>query len=383
MTPSRRRPANHRPSPGVASPGRAGRWRDGFGPLTALAAAVGLLCALAAARAAFLLLAPLDIRPAVETEVARGTNTARIAEQLESSGVVRSARALVFLSRIKRNDRAIHLGRHRFEGRMTPAEVLEELLNPSRDTVRVTMPEGLNMLEMAVVLERAGLVSADDYLAAACDERFLREVGAAAEANCSEGYLCPDTYMLTPGMEARAIVRLQYRRFRQVLAELASSMDGAAIASSLDASEEDRTAGARAEEATLNEIVTLASIIEKESYLAEERPLIGSVFTNRLKRKMKLQADPTVIYGIVASGREWNGNITKRDLQENTRYNSYYHRGLPPGPICNPGRGALAAALHPAETDYLYFVARKDGSHEFSRSVRDHNRAVRKYQLRH
>ena len=173
----------------------------------------------------------------------------------------------------------------------------------------------------------------------------------------TEGYLFPDTYVLSKGMGARQILDLMINRFWQVFNSLVQGRD-------LPMS--------------IREIVTLASIVEKETGLAEERPVIASVFLNRLKKRMRLESDPTVIYDL----KDFDGNLTKKHLQAPSPYNTYRHLGLPPGPIANPGRASLEAVLKPAQTSYLYFVSKNDGSHFFSSTLKEHNRAVVRYQKR-
>ncbi len=316
---------------------------------------------LAVAALAYTPFAPVSVPGEIELEVAAGTPTRVVSRQLEDAGVIRNATALELLARVTRLDREVRFGKHVFSGRMSAVDVLVELTTPPRDTVRVTIPEGLSWREAAAIFEAAGVFSAADYQEAVCDPGLIRLAGAGPEANCTEGYLFPDTYELTPGMSALEVANMQVRQFREVIEELSP-------AEGLELSE--------------REIVTLASVIEKETSKPEEREIISAVFHNRLRRGMKLQADPTVIYGLPLSGQEWTGNLQRKHLRADIPYNTYVRRGLPPGPICNPGRGALAAAMNPADSKYLYFVARKDGSHRFSNTLAEHNKAVREHQLR-
>ena len=172
-----------------------------------------------------------------------------------------------------------------------------------------------------------------------------------------EGYLYPDTYLISRDLDARELVDLMVRRFWKVFNDLIRGQK---------------------RDMSLREIVTLASIVEKETGLAEERPVIASVFLNRLKKRMRLESDPTVIYGL----KNFDGNLKRKDLRTPNPYNTYTNHGLPPGPIANPGRESLMAVINPAETDYLYFVSRNDGSHCFSTTLKEHNRAVVRYQKR-
>jgi UPF0755 protein len=313
--------------------------------------------------------APLRIDPGVKLEVLPGQAPAEVAAALEQSGVVRSARGLLAMA-LTGKDRAIRHGLHSFEGAMSPAQVLRELARPPRPTVKLTIPEGLGWAEIAELLEKEGLANAEDYRRAVCDPAFLALAGASEAANCAEGYLFPDTYRLSPGMSAAAIARLQLARFREVIdALLAENPETAALHG-------DERSG------LIERTVVLASIIEKETWRNSERPIIASVFHNRLGRNMRLQADPTVIYGLRTSGVSWAGNLKREHLRRRGPYNTYTRNGLPAGPISNPGLETLRAALKPAKTDYLFFVARRDGTHAFSTTLAEHNRAVRTHQLR-
>jgi UPF0755 protein len=304
----------------------------------------------------FLLGAPVSVSPAIVFEIAPGEAATTVVERLRSQGVIRSPGVFLLMARSNRLDRAFRHGVHEFSGALTPERVLEELVRPPRAAVRITIPEGLTWRAVGRLLEDNEIVTAKDYYAAVCAPQFVAEAGAAGEANCAEGFLFPDTYDLTPGMTAEEIARLQLRHFHRVMGELLA---------------------ARSEKAEdVPRIVTMASVIEKETSAAAERGLVSSVFHNRLDRGMRLQADPTVIYGITVGGEEWNGENLHKHLREPTPYNSYTNKGLPPGPICNPGRDALRAALDPEASEYLYFVASGDGSHAFSKSLQEHNRAV-------
>jgi UPF0755 protein len=223
---------------------------------------------------------------------------------------------------------------------------------------RVTVPEGLGMKEIAQIFVEAKFGSLPRFLSVMQNGDLVADLDD--EASDLEGYLFPETYFLTTGSSESEIIELMLGNFRQFWT-----------------SENQR----RAKELgmTVREVVTLASLIEKETGLGQERPLVSSVFHNRLRMNMKLACDPTVIYA-VQRVKPYDGVIHQSDLQLDSPYNTYLYPGLPPGPIANPGRLAIEAALFPAESDYLYFVSRNDGSHVFSKGYRDHARAVRKYQ---
>jgi UPF0755 protein len=355
---------------------------------SSLVATVLVILLAAGLRLAYLMTANVTVIPPVELDVKAGATAGQIAAELEERHVIRDARALAILARLLGRDRDIRHGEHRFAGRIDAADVLHELMRTPTATVRVTIPEGLTWREVASLLDSAGIVSADDYAEAVCDPAFIAAAGAGDEANCSEGYLFPDTYALAPGMTAAAIAGIQLKRFQEVIEELLPSTSlpaPNALLSPSDVAAADFREVADdgpARNALIRNAVVLASIIEKETSRDQERPVISSVFHNRLLRGMLLQADPTVIYGLIVSGAEWDGNLTRKDLREPLPYNTYVSPGLPPGPICNPGRESLRAALHPASTPYLYFVARGDGTHQFSKTLREHNRAVAQYAKR-
>jgi UPF0755 protein len=347
----------------------------------------------------------------VEFEVAPGERTRAIADRLESEGIVRRAEVFLLAARLHGGDRRIRHGRHEFEGTLTLAAVLEELARTPKPILRVTIPEGLTVRDIAALLERSGAGDASAYLAVACSEEFRRLVQAPVAASCAEGFLFPDTYDLLPGLSPGTIVDLQHRRFLEVVGRLLGppptaeepAMAGAEEAVDVVAAQEqDPSAdpgrassagaappgkrpvdllGAEDDPERPARILTLASIIEKETGVPSERRRIAGVFYNRLRLGMRLQTDPTVIYGVIDSGEPWDGNLTRAHLRTPTPYNTYTNAGLPPAPICNPGRAAVEAALDPEETPFLYFVSRGDGSHEFSRNLDEHNRAVRRYQL--
>jgi UPF0755 protein len=323
----------------------------------------------------FLLGAPVSVVPAVEFEISPGEPASKVVERLAGEGVIRSPRIFLLMARMNGLDRAFRHGVHEFSGALTPEKVLAELVRPPRAAVRITIPEGLTWREIGRLLEENEIVAADDYYEAVCDPEFLRLAQVSPRANCAEGVLFPDTYDLTPGMTAREIARLQLRHFRQVMRELLAAHEDVNTAPELAAATEDPIG----DPAEIRRITTMASVIEKETSVGTERDLVASVFYNRLRRGMKLQADPTVIYGLVAAGEEWDGTGLHKHLRIPSPYNSYTNKGLPPGPICNPGRAALEAAVEPAESDYLYFVAAGDGSHAFSTNLRDHNRAVARF----
>jgi UPF0755 protein len=227
--------------------------------------------------------------------------------------------------------------------------------------INVTFPEGLTALEMSKIFESHRLGPASAFVDAARQPAAIHDVDPAARD--LEGYLFPETYAIPRKIDASKLVTQMVSAFERALTP---QMREAAAARQL----------------TVRQLVTLASIVEKETAKAEERPLVAAVYVNRLRLGMPLQCDPTVIYALTRAGR-YDGNLHKVDLSYDSPYNTYRYPGLPPGPIASPGRAALEAAAQPADVDYLYFVSRNDGSHEFARTLAEHNRNVLKYQVQY
>ncbi len=292
---------------------------------------------------------------AVRIDVEAGEPFVVTARKLEDARLVPSALAVRLWARWRQIDRQIQHGAYEFKEPLSPIAMLEKMRTGEAMVLRVTLPEGATSRDLAATLERAGLGKAATYLALVDDPEFTRSLGISASR--LEGYLFPDTYAFSPLDPPKKVLAAFVDRFRHVFTP--------------EMEAEGKTAGF-----TIHQIVTLASVVEKETGREEERPLVSAVLRNRLKIGMPLQADPTVIYGI----EHFNGNLTRKDLETPTPYNTYTQPGLPPGPIANPGRPSLIAALRPADVKYLYFVARDDGTHEFNVDLAEHNRAVNRYQ---
>ncbi len=252
-------------------------------------------------------------------------------------------------------------GSYTFTRPVTPHDVLVHLERGSSVLYPVTLREGLSLYEIADELQRQGWRGDDDIVALCLDREFVASLGISGPS--LEGYLFPDTYFLSRSQSGRSVLKMMVDRFFQVWTELETQYG-------------DSDAPGGKMKLSQHELVTLASIVEKETGLAEERPQIAGVFYNRLQKRMRLQADPTVIYGVEA----FDGNLTKRDLRTPSAYNTYLFSGLPPGPIANPGKEALRAVFAPLAGEWLYFVARGDGSHQFSNNLKDHSRAVYEFQ---
>jgi UPF0755 protein len=276
--------------------------------------------------------------------------------QLEAAGIVRDPLRFRLLARWHGFDRRIKAGEYRLSTAMTPLQLLRNLAEGRVVLIRLTIPEGFTLRQIADAVAETGLASSEAFFSAATDPEWTREQGIPADT--LEGYLFPDTYLFPRSVTVPKIIQTLLDRFHAVFRE--------------------EWRGRAAEMGfSVHEIVTLASIIERETGAPKERSRIAGVFHNRLRIGMRLQSDPTVIYGLA----DFDGNLTRAHLNTPTPYNTYQMAGLPPGPIASPGAAALEAALYPLETDELYFVSRGDGTHVFSTNLRDHNRAVRRFQL--
>ncbi len=331
---------------------RKSRRKGGFGAAGTLLVAVFVLL-VAAGAAAWLVYAPFG--PTAETfvEIAPGSSAVRIGRQLESAGVVRSQFAFDLVRWLMRGK--LRAGEYRFDHPATVEEVYSRIERGDVYTKTVIVPEGSTIFDIAARLEQAGFGTQQEFL-----EEQARQVGLVADldpgAKSLEGYLFPDTYRFARKTTSAQIAAAMVRRFRQQTAQL----------------------GLRE---NVHEVVTLASLVERETAVDAERPLVASVFENRLARHMPLMTDPSVIYGLELDG-QWTGTIHQSDLRRNTPYNTYLHIGLPPGPVANPGIRSLRAAMNPARTDYLYFVAagaNPQGRSLFSSTLEEHERNVAGY----
>lgn len=283
-----------------------------------------------------------------------GSGIRKLAAELESAGIIRSSWQFVLAARLRGQAASLKAGDYRFSDGMNAGEILRKLVRGEVDFRRFVLPEGYSIYQAAELLEQKGFFPAGEFLEACRDRELLdaRSIRAAS----AEGYLYPATYNLALKGTARMLVSQMLKRFDDAYGGIVRETgEGGGL--------------------SRHEVVSLASLIEKEAVTAGDRPLISSVFHNRLRIGMPLQSDPTAIYGLRAFG----GTVTAADVRRPSPYNTYLNRGLPPGPIGNPGVEALRAALQPARSDYIYFVARKDGTHQFSRTLAEHNRAVARY----
>jgi UPF0755 protein len=292
-------------------------------------------------------------------DVPSGASPRTIGVLLVGAGVVRDPLTFRVALWLSGDARRLQAGEYRFDRPMSVGDVIGKISRGEVDLLSVTFPEGLTIEESARIFESHGLGSAAEFLQAARDPAPIRSVDAAAPD--LEGYVFPETYAVPRSIGARGMVHAMVQRFT---AELTPDMRAAAAAKGW----------------TVRQLVTLASIVEKETARPDERPLVAAVYANRLKIGMGLQCDPTVIYALQKAGG-FDGNLRKDDLQFDSPYNTYRYPGLPPGPIAAPGRASLEAAAKPADVPYLYFVSRNDGSHAFASTLADHNRNVREFQV--
>ncbi len=307
------------------------------------------------------LLAPLadpPVEPIVHSvAVPEGASLQEVAALLEERGLIRSQTGFRILGKLTGADRRIRPGEYALHPGLGPLQILSDMVEGRVRLHPVTIPEGFSVAQVAARLAKQELVEERLFLALTEDREFIRTLDLKVPT--LEGYLFPTTYHFPKSANAREIIRTMVTFTRK------------AITPELRARAEEKGM-------SLHEVLTLASVIEKETGVASERPLISAVFHNRLRRGIPLQSDPTVIYAL----ESFDGNLRKRDLSVESPYNTYRIKGLPPGPIANPGAESIAAALHPAKAPYLYFVSRNDGTHHFSSTLAEHNRAVDKYQRR-
>jgi UPF0755 protein len=293
-------------------------------------------------------------------DIPSGSGTASMGRRLADMGVIRSASSFRLAVWMRGAGRRLQAGEYRFDRPMTTAEVVDKIARGDVYVRSITFREGLHMREMATLYESGGFGTAAEFLAAAKNAQLVHDLDA--DARDLEGYLFPDTYTLQRRTTAEQLVERMVNRFRKAWTP-----------------ELQQQAAARG--MNTRQLVTLASLVEKETGKAEERPIVAGVYANRLRIGMGLQCDPTVIYALILAGR-YDGNIRKGDLQIDSPYNTYRYAGLPPGPIAAPGAASLAAAANPADVPYLYFVSRNDGSHVFSTTLDEHNRNVNEFQRR-
>jgi UPF0755 protein len=328
--------------------GKAKLWGYGF-------FALFILIVLALSSYLHFLATPLGNGDVVKVfDFSSGYTMKKISEKLAESHIISNATLFSLYARLQKADEKVQAGTYRLSDAMSPPEILAKLVNGDVFEVRFAVPEGYSIFQIAELLEKQSIVARETFLKQCVNRTLLSKLGIPAKS--VEGFLSPRTYTIKPDTDATSLIEEMVAQFRLTY---------------------DRKFAKQASRVGLPEleVLTLASMIEKEAVIPAERPIIASVFHNRLKKNMPLQSDPTAVYGI----RAFAGKISKRDILRDTPYNTYRIKGLPPGPIGNPGEASIEAVLFPAQTPYLYFVARNDGSHHFSATLEEHNKAVEKY----
>jgi len=294
-------------------------------------------------------------------DIPSGASTRSIGDALVGNGVVRDEITYRLALWASGDARRLQAGEYRFDHPMAARDVLGKIARGEVFTIAITFPEGLTIAEMSKIFEGHGFGSAASFVAAAHDPALAKSFDPGARD--LEGYIFPDTYTVPRRTDANVLVHQMVERFEKVVTP-------------------DMRQAAADRGVTVRQLVTLASIVEKETAQPAERPEIAAVYSNRLKIGMPLQCDPTVIYALERVGK-FDGNLRRDDLAFDSPYNTYRYPGLPPGPIAAPGKASLEAAAHPADADYLYFVSRNDGSHAFARTLDEHNRNVQRYQVQY
>lgn len=294
-------------------------------------------------------------------DIPQGSGSAGIATRLANAGVVKDVTSFRLALWIGGSARRLQAGEYRFDRPMSARQVAEKIVRGEVYVRPIMFPEGLTIKQMAALYESKGFGEASAFVEAAKNAALVHSIDPVAKD--LEGYLFPDTYMLPRRATAEQLV-------------------GRMVASFLKALSPETIAMAAGRGLNIRELVTLASIIEKETGNESERPIVAAVYSNRLEIGMGLQCDPTVIYALERAGR-YDGNLTRENLQFDSPYNTYRYAGLPPGPIASPGRASLDAAANPPDSPYLYFVSKNDGSHAFATTLDEHNRNVYEYQIKY
>jgi len=289
--------------------------------------------------------------------IEKGTPSYQISRTLQQEGIIRHWYWFLAYLKVMRRSTHLQAGEYLFDQPLSIAHVAEKLIHGQVYYHEVTVPEGYSLFDIADLVQQKGLLAAEDFLQATCQVEKLADL-VSLKGNL-EGYLFPDTYRLTRGTRAEEFVAMMTSKFRDIYGNM------------LELPLRQSSYG-------LNEIMTMASLVEKETAVDEERPLVAAVYYNRLKKRMPLQCDPTVIYAAKLKG-EYRGKIYQSDLGIDSPYNTYRWLGLPPAPIANPGIQSIEAALEPAKVDYLYFVSNNNGGHVFSKTLTEHQKAVSSY----
>jgi UPF0755 protein len=301
-----------------------------------------------------------DDKTEILFDVAPGMNMSQVSNNLQTQGLIRNSRIFLFYARLQKMSSRIKVGEYSLNRAMSPDEIMSVIISGKSVARNFTVAEGLNIFDVAEIIEKSGFGTKQEFLSIVRDKEFIKSL-LSEDLESLEGYLFPETYKITKFDTTKMIITQMVKRFLSVWKEVEPL--------------------AKKTKWTRNQVVTFASIVEKETGAGFERPLVASVFHNRLIKKMKLQTDPTVLYGKALTLDQMPKNISKLDLQTPTRYNSYTNYGLPPTPISNPGKEAMLATLQPAKSKYLFFVSQNNGTHVFSESYQQHNKAVQSFQV--
>jgi UPF0755 protein len=295
----------------------------------------------------------------VFVDIPSGSGPSAIGDRLVKAGVIRDDLTYRTAILVSGRARSLKAGEYRFDSPMHALDVINKIARGDVYKRLLTFREGLTIAEMSQVYEEKGFGKAAEFRTAAENAKLIADIDPAARD--LEGYLFPETYSLPRDTPAAVVVDQMVAGFKKALTE-------------------DVRAAAKADGLTIRELVTLASLVEKETAAADERPLVAAVYRNRMKINMGMQADPTVIYALQKAG-QYRGNLSRENLQFDSPYNTYRYAGLPPGPIASPGRASLVAAAKPAAVDYLYFVSKNDGTHVFASNLDEHNKNVFTWQV--
>jgi UPF0755 protein len=297
--------------------------------------------------------APSPVTTETVVYIPQGAGVRDINTLLANQGLINDDIRFLALARLSGTSGRLRAGEYLIPPQLKPLQILQLLEKGEVIRHQVTIPEGMTVRQIAAILEQGNWIDPQRFIELTRNQEFIQALGFNLDS--LEGYLFPDTYSLTRGeVTEESLIAMMTSRFFSVWKEVTEN----------------------APDLVRHRIVVLASIVEKETGDPSERPLISRVFLNRLEKKMRLQSDPTVIYGLA----DFSGNLTRQDLERESLYNTYLIPGLPPGPICNPGKESIAAVLHPADAPYFYFVSKNNGTHHFSTTLKEHNQAVRKYQ---
>ncbi|MCX7820342.1 MAG: endolytic transglycosylase MltG [Brevinematales bacterium] len=293
-------------------------------------------------------------------EIKRGESFSSVVKRLVEEKIISHPRVFKFQAKLSGSSKNLKFGIYLIKKNESYSSIINKFYSGKSYSINVTIPEGYNIFDIADLLESKNLVKKEDFLKTLRDKDLLDYAGLN-KGQSLEGYLFPDSYSIPLNYSPKQIAKMMITRFKEVVNDEILNV-------------------IKSKNITLNKVLTMASIIQKEARFEHEMPIISGVYYNRIEKRYKLQADPTLIYALILDGK-YDGNIRKSHFDYHSKYNTYRYYGLPPGPICNSGKMAILAAIYPAKVDYLYFVAKPDGTHYFSKTLEEHNKAVHLYQI--